>query len=124
MICDWLAARGQDDARFRDSRRNAALWRDEVLDERLAPFAASYLRAVKARTQYRGDVLNRKATFAIGSVGCTVSSILSVNRCTRTETGRGHKCQMDRPCWGQPQGTVEARRCPSRKRTGRGSIIP
>ena len=67
VICDWLAARGQDDAGFRDSRRNAALWRDKVPDERLALFVASYLRAMKARTQYRGDVLNRKATLAIGS---------------------------------------------------------
>lgn len=64
VICDWLAARGQDDAGFRDSRRNAALWRDKVPDERLALFV---VRAMKARTQYRGDVLNRQATLAIGS---------------------------------------------------------
>jgi hypothetical protein len=67
VICDWLAARGQDDAGFRDSRRNAVLWRDKIPDERLPLVAASYLRAMKARTAYRGDVLNRKATLAIGT---------------------------------------------------------
>ncbi len=67
VICDWLAARGQDDAGFRDSRRNATQWRDKVADERLPLFVASYLRAMKSRTQYRGDVLNRKATLAIGT---------------------------------------------------------
>ena len=67
VICDWLAARGQEDAGFRDSRRNSGLWRDKVPAERLALFVASYLRAMKSRTQYRADVLNRKATLAVGT---------------------------------------------------------
>jgi hypothetical protein len=67
VICDWLAARSPDDAGFRDSRRNASLWRDSISDERLPLFVASYLRAMKSRPQYRGDVLNRKATIALGT---------------------------------------------------------
>ncbi|WP_371424573.1 peptidoglycan-binding domain 1 protein [Tardiphaga sp.] len=66
VICDWLASRTSRDAGFRDSHRNADLWRDKVPDERLKLFVASYMRALESRTEYRGDTLNRKATIALG----------------------------------------------------------
>jgi hypothetical protein len=67
VICDWLAARGEADAGFRDSLKNAALWRNAVEAGRLPLLVLSYLRALRARTEWRGDVLNRKATIAVGS---------------------------------------------------------
>lgn len=66
LICDWLATRTDASAGFRDSRANAALWRDKVPAERLSLVVLSYLRAQLARLEYRGDVLNRKAAIAIG----------------------------------------------------------
>ncbi len=66
VICDWLAARGSKEAGYRDSVANAALWRDKVPADNLSLFVLSFLRAQKARIDYRGDVLNRKATIAIG----------------------------------------------------------
>lgn len=66
VICDWLAARTSAFAGFRDSLRNAALWRDNVPPAKLHLFVLSYLRAQKSRLEYRADVLNRKATIALG----------------------------------------------------------
>ncbi len=66
FVCDWLAARGPQDAGYRDSRKNAELWRNNQPADKMPLFAASYLRALKSRTVYRGDVLNRKATIALG----------------------------------------------------------
>lgn len=66
VICDWLAARGASDAGYRDSLKNAALWRNSVDDQRLPLLVLSYLRAMRARGAYRGDTLNRKATVALG----------------------------------------------------------
>lgn len=65
-ICNWLAARTSADAGFRDSRKNAELWRDKVQQDDMPLVAMSYLRALSSRVAYRGDVLNRKATIAIG----------------------------------------------------------
>ena len=67
VICDWLAARTQDDAGYKDSRKNAQLWRNSVPDDRLLLFAASYLRSQKSNLAWRADTLNRKATIALGT---------------------------------------------------------
>ena len=66
VICDWLAARTVADSGYRDSLKNAKLWRGTVLDAATNLFVLSYLRSLQARHQYRADVLNRKATIAIG----------------------------------------------------------
>lgn len=66
-ICDWLSDRNQADAGYRDSHRNAALWRDNVDPSQLSLFVLSFLRSQKSRTQYRADVLNRKGTIALGT---------------------------------------------------------
>ena len=66
VICDWLAERTSNDAGYRDSHRNAELWRNKVPADRLILFVASYMRALESRTEYRGDTLNRKGTIALG----------------------------------------------------------
>lgn len=65
-VCDWLAARTTADNGFRDSRKNAVLWRNNVSAERLTLFVASYLRAQRSLLQWRADTLNRKGTIALG----------------------------------------------------------
>jgi len=65
-ICDWLAARTAQDAGYRDSHKNAVLWRSLVSDQQRTLFVLSYLRALKANTTYRADTLNRKATIVLG----------------------------------------------------------
>jgi hypothetical protein len=67
VVCDWLAARGPGDAGYRDARKNALLWRTDAPAAKLPLFAASYLRAMRARLEYRADVLDRKGTIALGS---------------------------------------------------------
>ena len=66
VICDWLATRTNASAGYRDSRENATMWRDKVPREKLSLLVLSYLRSQLARLEYRGDVLNRKASIAIG----------------------------------------------------------
>ncbi len=67
LVCDWLAARTSGEAGYRDAAKNAALWRDHVDAAQLPLFVLSFLRALKVpRRQYRADVLNRKATIALG----------------------------------------------------------
>lgn len=66
VICDWLATRANASAGYRDSRQNSALWRDKVPREKLSLLVLSYLRSQLSRLEYRGDVLNRKASIAIG----------------------------------------------------------
>jgi hypothetical protein len=66
VVCDWLAARTSADAGFKDARRNADLWRNNVADAHLELFVASYLRAQKSKVEWRADVLNRKGTIALG----------------------------------------------------------
>jgi len=67
VVCDWLAARTASDAGYKDSRKNASLWRNSVSEKNLPLFVLSYLRAMLSRTEYRGDVLNREATIALGN---------------------------------------------------------
>jgi len=66
FICDWLAGRNSAFAGFKDSLRNAVIWRDKVPAAKLGLFVLSYLRSQKSRLEYRADVLNRKATIALG----------------------------------------------------------
>ena len=67
VICDWLAGRGPADAGYRDSRKNADLWRHGVDAAHLSLFTLSYLRAQKSRATYQADTLNRKGTVALGT---------------------------------------------------------
>jgi hypothetical protein len=67
FICDWLAARPGSETGYSDARKNAALWRNNVAGADLSLFVLSYLRSGLSRVAYRGDVLNRKATIALGS---------------------------------------------------------
>jgi len=67
VICDWLAARTTADAGFKDSRRNASLWRDAIPADRLELLVTSFLRAQRSKLEWRADVLNRKGTIAVGS---------------------------------------------------------
>jgi hypothetical protein len=66
LICDWLAARTDDDKGAKDSRKNARLWRDAVPAPRLFLFVASFLRTAEANPMWRSDVMNRKGTIAVG----------------------------------------------------------
>lgn len=52
-------------AGYRDSNKNAALWRDKVATGDLDLFVLSYLRALKSSSAWTGVVLNRKATLAM-----------------------------------------------------------
>jgi hypothetical protein len=67
LICDWLAARTDDDKGAKDSRKNAKLWRDAVPAPRLFLFVASFLRTAEANPIWRSDVMNRKGTIAVGT---------------------------------------------------------
>jgi hypothetical protein len=65
-VCDWLASRQSFEHGSRDSIRNATQWR--TASEATTPlFVASYLRSQKSKLEWRADVLNRKATIAVGS---------------------------------------------------------
>lgn len=66
VICDWLATRTNTGDAYKDAALNAAAWRNHVPPAKLSLLVLSYLRALKSRTEYRGDVLNRKATIALG----------------------------------------------------------
>jgi hypothetical protein len=65
LICDWLAARNDDNRGARDSRKNANLWRDAVADEDLFLFVASFLRIHEANPLWQSDAMNRKGTIAL-----------------------------------------------------------
>lgn len=65
LICDWLASLGSNFWGFRDSRKNAQLWRDSVPAGNLDLLVLSYLRSQKSTQRVRGDVLNRKGTLAL-----------------------------------------------------------
>jgi hypothetical protein len=66
VICSWLASRPKSMTGYRDSNQNAGLWRNAVPPGRLSLFVLSYLRSQLSRTEYRADVMNRKATIAVG----------------------------------------------------------
>lgn len=67
VVCDWLASRTKEDNGWRDSIRNALMWRDNVSEQDLALFVASYLRSQKSKLVWRADVMNRKGTIALGA---------------------------------------------------------
>lgn len=64
-VCDWLASRGSGQLGYKDSRRNAEIWR--IDDERLSLLVLSYLRALKSKPRAQAEILNRKGTIAIGT---------------------------------------------------------
>lgn len=67
LICNWLAGRTDDDHGAKDSRRNGKLWRDNVPDDRLFLFVASFLRIAEANPTWQSDAMNRKGTIALGA---------------------------------------------------------
>ena len=67
LVCNWLEARTKADAGFRDSIKNAQIWRNAVPDANLMLFVASFLRSQKANLPWRADTLNRKGTIALGT---------------------------------------------------------
>ena len=67
VLADWLAATGPAMAGWKDSRQNARLWRDQIPASRLPLVVLSYLRALKARSEYQAVVFNRKGSIAFGS---------------------------------------------------------
>lgn len=64
LVCDWLESHPYTISGFKDAAKNANLWRDAVPKNSLTLFIASYLRAQKSKSEWRVDVLNRKATIA------------------------------------------------------------
>jgi hypothetical protein len=66
IICDWLASLTEASASYRDCHDNAKLWRNNVPDAKLSLLVLSYLRAQLSRLEYRGNVMNRKGTIALG----------------------------------------------------------
>jgi hypothetical protein len=67
LICDWLAARQDDNHGAIDSRKNASLWRDGVGDGSLFLFVASYLRIQQSNKLWQSDAMNRKGTIVVGT---------------------------------------------------------
>ena len=66
VVCDWLANCTPPLAGAKDANKNATEWRNNVPDESMVLFVASYLRAGEAKSEWRADVLNRKGTIAVG----------------------------------------------------------
>jgi len=67
LICDWLAAQPPKQPGSVDARKNAKIWRNAVPSKDATLFVASYLRAMLSAAHWRADVLNRKATIALGT---------------------------------------------------------
>lgn len=66
VVCNWLESRTLANNGFKDSHKNAELWRNHVSDSDIILFVASYLRSQKSNPEWRSDVLNRKGTIALG----------------------------------------------------------
>lgn len=67
IVCDWLKARADDNHGAIDSRKNAGLWRDAVVDKDMFLFVASFLRTAEANPTWQSDTMNRKGTIALGT---------------------------------------------------------
>ncbi len=67
VICEWLGNAPSNVFGFKDARKNAIAWCDNISAEALPLFVLSYLRAQKSRSDSRYLVLNRKGTIAITS---------------------------------------------------------
>ncbi|CAB3751782.1 hypothetical protein [Paraburkholderia humisilvae] len=65
-VCTWLSARQAFEHGAKDSIRNATQWKN-VSGPPTRLFIASYLRSQKSKLEWRADVLNRKATIAVGN---------------------------------------------------------
>lgn len=65
-VCSWLSARQSFEHGAKDAIKNAAGWKN-VSGTATRLFVASYLRSHKSKLEWRADVLNRKATIAVGS---------------------------------------------------------
>jgi len=65
VICDWLKAASPQMYRWRDSHKNAGLWRNNVKADIFDLFVLGYLRAQKSRSEYRVLVMNRRGTIAM-----------------------------------------------------------
>ncbi len=65
LICDWLANTSSQVYGWKDSRKNAALWKNHVKPKHLNLFVLGYLRAQKSRPEFRALVMNRRGTIAI-----------------------------------------------------------
>lgn len=65
-ICNELAAMAGATGHAADARRNGALWREATSEIARELLVASWLRAGKARAEWRAVVLNRKGTIAMG----------------------------------------------------------
>jgi len=66
IVCDWLAARTDDTRGAKDSRQNATRWRDQVADDDMFLFVASFLRIQESNPLWQSDAMNRKGTIAVG----------------------------------------------------------
>lgn len=65
IICDWYLAQKKSVAGQGDGVKNAALWRDRADAAALDLLILGYLRANKAKSAWRVDVMNRKGTIAM-----------------------------------------------------------
>jgi hypothetical protein len=64
VVCKWLAGLNQNFWGFKDSNKNAVLWKNNVAPADLDLFILAYLRSQRSKTKARGDVMNRKGTLA------------------------------------------------------------
>jgi len=64
-ICDWITSRPSDVDHLTDGRKNASLWKNNVVDADLELFTLVYLRCLKSKKQYQVVALNRKGTIAL-----------------------------------------------------------
>jgi hypothetical protein len=64
-ICDWLAGVPSSVYGRKDAQKNAAMWRDSVERSYLDLFVLGYLRAQKARPDFRAVVMNRRGTITV-----------------------------------------------------------
>ncbi len=64
-ICDWILNRPGDVEHLSDGKKNAALWRDNVVRADLELFTLAYLRCLKSKVIYQVVALNRRGTIAL-----------------------------------------------------------
>lgn len=65
VICDWLKTAPSQMYGYKDSHKNAVLWKNNVPANVLDLFVLGYLRAQKSRSEYRVLVMNRRGTIAM-----------------------------------------------------------
>ncbi|MBL8149959.1 MAG: hypothetical protein JNN15_08520 [Blastocatellia bacterium] len=66
-ICNWLEGASSNTHGSKDSKKNAALWRNQVPAQYLELFILGYLRALKSTLEWRIVAMNRRGTIAFGS---------------------------------------------------------